>query len=397
VVLSAIGCGGGSSGDPDAGQDSGPDAGPDIAVLVTAGLNHTCALTSTGAIKCWGEDWNGCLGIGYNTVEATQPVNVVGFESGARHVSAGYNHTCAVDAAGGAWCWGDNWDGQLGATVGIESWKPVPVAGLDHGYVAVASGDHHTCALSEQGTVKCWGDNDWGELGDGTTVSSVMPVDVSGLGAKVASIDAGGRVTCAVTEGGAAKCWGMGGRCGDGTDETRTVPVGVLGLDSGVSAVSAGSAHVCARLSDGGLACWGRNPYGQLGDGTNEIALAPVKVVGGGVSFSGVSVGDVHTCAATGDGSAYCWGRNHLGEIGQGYVGSEFSQPAKVKGLEDTIILDTVAGGHHSCALTSTGGIKCWGDYSGGQLGNGMGFEDECVEWDDCPMPTPVDVIGFGE
>jgi alpha-tubulin suppressor-like RCC1 family protein len=366
-------------------------------VAISAGTYHTCALTEVGGIKCWGGNWHGSLGIGNLSENGSSPLDVIGFASGARDISCGSAHTCAVDANGGVWCWGDNWKGQLGATVGIESWEPVPVEGLENGYVAVAAGDQHTCALSEQGTVKCWGDNEWGSLGDGTTVGSVMPVDVSALGAKVISVDAGGCVTCAVTEGGAAKCWGMGGRCGDGTEETRTVPVDVVGLDSGVSAVSAGPAHACARLSDGELECWGRNPYGQLGDGTDGNALAPVDVVGEGVSFSGVSAGDVHTCAATDDGSAHCWGRNLLGEIGQGYVGSEFSQPAKVKGLKDITILDVVAGGHHSCALTSTGGIKCWGDYSSGALGNGMGFEDECVEWDDCPMPTPVDVIGFGE
>ncbi|MFO8074219.1 MAG: chromosome condensation regulator RCC1 [Polyangia bacterium] len=399
AALPAFGCGGAGGGDPDGGS-SDADAGPDIAALVSAGFKHTCALTSEGDIKCWGGNWNGCLGIGYDYIEGTIPLDVLGFESGAVDVSAGYSHTCAVDAGGGVWCWGDNWHGQLGAPVGIESWEPVPVVGLDHGYVAVSAGSSHTCALSEEGEAKCWGKNDWGALGDGTTQGSLEPVSVSGLSSPAISIEcAGGGATCALTQQGGVECWGNAQLCGIGEHDptVQFPPTTAEGLGTGVSLLAGSVSHLCVALEAGGGRCWGQNGKGELGNGTSEFGWIPTKIIDLDTSLDDISSGGDHTCASTSVGKVLCWGSNHYGQLGLGSVGGEEYEPVEVAGLDGVEITSVASGGHHTCALTSTGGIKCWGDYAGGQLGNGMGFGEECVEWDDCLMPTPVDVVGFGQ
>ncbi|MGA9350442.1 MAG: hypothetical protein WBW48_16795, partial [Anaerolineae bacterium] len=182
-------------------------------------------------------------------------------------IAAGYRHTCAL-TAGGVKCWGYNGYGQLGD--GTWTWRntPVDVSGLTSGVTTIAAGSYHTCALTAGGGAKCWGHNNNGQLGDGTTTNRNTPVDVSGLTSGVDAIAAGSYHTCALTAGG-VKCWGLNdyGQLGDGTTTNRNTPVDVSGLTSGVAAIAAGYYHTCA-LTAGGVKCWGRNNNGQLGDGT---------------------------------------------------------------------------------------------------------------------------------
>jgi regulator of chromosome condensation (RCC1) repeat-containing protein len=203
---------------------------------------HTCAVTAAGAAECWGSNQYGELGDGTTTASPT-PVAVVGLASGVAAISAGMDHTCALTSAGAVKCWGANYHGQLGNGTTTASPTPVDVVGLGSGVVAISVGYSHSCALTSAGAVKCWGSNWAGQLGDGSQTDRLTPVDVVGLASGVTSISSGSWDTCAITSAGAAKCWGWNwaGQLGDGTYSTRLAPVGVAGLGSGMVAISPGN------------------------------------------------------------------------------------------------------------------------------------------------------------
>jgi regulator of chromosome condensation (RCC1) repeat-containing protein/Regulator of Chromosome Condensation (RCC1) repeat protein len=237
---------------------------------IAAGGSHTCALTSSGGVKCWGANYQGQLGDG-TTADRSVPVDVSTLGSGISAISAGASHTCALTVGGGVKCWGYNYDVPVDV--------PVDVSGLASGVTAIAAGYVHTCALTGMGGVKCWGSNYVGELGNGSTTDSSVPVDVSGLASGVTAI-AASRHSCALMSGGGVKCWGSNhhGQLGNTTMPVSLVPVDVLGLASGVSAIAAGEIHTCALMNGGGVKCWGDNYVGQLGIGTPCDSSVPVDV-----------------------------------------------------------------------------------------------------------------------
>jgi len=284
--------------------------------------------------------------------------------------------------------------------------------------VAIAPGNHHTCALTSEGGVKCWGRNQVGQLGNGSTVNSGTPVNVTGLGAGVTAISSNGDHTCALTDTGGVKCWGYNqyGQLGNGESANyRTTPVDVSGLASGVVAVSAGSDHTCAVLSDGSGRCWGLNNYGQAGNNTSGNAwLGPVHVCASGSGFgctdgsvlSGIAriaAGGLHTCAVVTGGALKCWGSNFNGQLGIGEAPTSApttaecttglstgcrALPTDVPGL-GLLVTDVSAGGAETCAVVS-GGLECWGYNAFGQVGNGT----TSTTSPNYPEPTPRNVTG---
>ena len=311
-------------------------------------------------------------------------------------LSLGDTHACRVEADGTVACWGDNGTGQLG--IGIRSpglTRPVRVPGLNAPVTAVAAGGSHTCALTRPGDVWCWGNNDWGQLGVGTTEPSGIPVAVQGLDAPVAAISAGSFHTCAVTQAGGVRCWGSDGygQLGDGRapanpdePEISSTPVDVVGLSADAVAVSAAGTHTCAVTGARAVRCWGNNSYGQLGDGETaepdegmRNRYEPVDVVG----LSGVvdvAAGMVHTCALTERGRVACWGANDQGQLGDAAGATpspaegEFDQipppgrsvPGDVAGLPADVRAISTA--NRTCAVTSGGRVLCWGPRDPGHV-----------------------------
>jgi len=358
-----------------------PDCPPDITGLsgvsaISAGGSHTCALMSSDGVKCWGYNSNGQVGDGTYGNTRTTPVDVSGLSSGVSAISAGWRHTCAITTTGGAKCWGLNNLGQVGDGSTINRTTPVDVLGLISGVSAISAGGHFTCALTSGGGVKCWGSNENGQLGNGRSGSgekSNTPVDVSGLSSGVSAISAGNSHTCALLNSGGVKCWGDNqyGQIGDGTNIDRNTPANVLGISSDVIAISAGDYHTCALLISGGVKCWGKGDYGQLGNGSSGDSNTPVNVQGLLSGVSAISAGGEHTCALLSSGGVKCWGWNEKGQLGNGRSGpnEKSDTPVDVSGLLSGVLAIS-AGNIHTCALLSSGEVKCWGDNSSGQLGD---------------------------
>ena len=310
-------------------------------------------------------------------------------------VSAGGQHTCALTTSGGVQCWGRNNAGQLGDGTTVDSTTPVDVVGLETGVVAVALGIAHTCALTTEGGVQCWG-----FIGSNL---STTPVPVAGLETAVSAITGGSHNACAVTASGGVKCWGSNafGELGNGTTTSSDTPVDVLEeLDgaplSGAVAIGAGGGnHTCVLTTTGNVKCWGQNGWGQLGAATElcgAIAIVcstiPVDVVGLDRPVAAVAAGEAHTCVLTDTGGVQCWGYNSNGQLGNGETGFGLSPtPQDVLGLE-TGVAAISPGGLHTCALLITGGVKCWGMNFFGQIGDGTAGPGT-------DRLTPVDVLGL--
>jgi alpha-tubulin suppressor-like RCC1 family protein len=344
--------------------------------------SYACVLMAGKGVKCWGENDLGELGDGTN-IDRQTPVDVVGLSSGVIAISAGGDHTCALTVGGGVKCWGNNYSGELGDGSTLGQNTPVDVVGLSSGVIAIASGGigfyygGHTCAQMSGGEVKCWGDNDVGQLGDGTTMDRYTPVNVVGITSRLTAIAAGGAHTCALTAEDGIICWGSNsaGQLGDGRTINRSIPVDVDGLSSGIVGIAAGGIsyfyghHTCALTAGGGIMCWGNNAYGQLGDGTSIDHYRPENVVGLSGAVTAIAAGGYYTCALTAENSIKCWGNNESGQLGNGTT-TNSSMPVDVVGLSSGATAVT-AGGFHTCALTVGGGVKCWGGNHFGQLGDG--------------------------
>jgi alpha-tubulin suppressor-like RCC1 family protein len=353
---------------------------------IAAGNGHTCAVTVSGTVKCWGLNFYGQLGDNTN-VYRSLPVDVIAGPSlpplaGVSAISTGLNHTCVL-INGGAKCWGDNAKGQLGDGSTTQRLTPVSVVGLGSGVVSIAAAASHTCALLSGGGVKCWGSNLPSRLGDNTVTQSSTPVDVLAgpgpgptfpllSGATLLSVGSQSEHTCVIV-GSGVSCWGSDVYGQLGVDlpllGVSRVALPVVNLGGAASTLALGGAHTCAVISGGVAQCWGNNSFGgQLGDNTRIDRRTPVNVVSLTSPIAAITAGSAHTCALTTGGGTKCWGNNNYGQLGDNSM-TEHLTPADVLGLTSGVSA-IAAGGEHTCALTTAGGVKCWGFNGYGQLGD---------------------------
>lgn len=465
------------------------------AIAVSTKTHHGCAITAAGKLMCWGNNAAGELGDGTTTTRLT-PVNVVGLDEMVIAAATGDQHTCALMQSHAVKCWGANAHGQLGDGTKHNRSTPVAVQGLAN-ISALAAGDNHTCALTANGGVKCWGDNAYGELGDATTQQRSAPIEVNGIASGAAGITAGDAYTCAMLTTGQVKCWGQNdhGQLGDGTTEQTPAPVDVLAkvsrqsiaavdplctqaeyhpegpfyryqnicrypvstyvcvgtydpfvgndppcdltpdynvhlrldpqqtidvaitppspglrefnemkecqrarvipggtlnnfpcnravLLTGIAAIAAGATHTCALTTSGGGKCWGDNAQGELGNGRRVDAATPVDIVGLTEVVADIAAGATQTCAVTTSGAAQCWGGNDHGQLGD-RTRRPKRTPVGVVGLDSGV--SDITAGVVSCAIAQPSGLTCWGENETGELGNGSTTEAH----------RPVRVKGF--
>jgi alpha-tubulin suppressor-like RCC1 family protein len=339
------------------------------AVTIHAGINHTCAVVASGEAFCWGDNASGQLGNGtLSDSILPNPVTGISGSVNAKQVIGGFFHACAVRSNGTASCWGRNSGGELGDGSTTDRPTPVPVSGITNALAIAGGSPGHTCAILGDGTGRCWGLNNTGQLGDNTNTQRLTAVPVSGLSNAV-SISATGPTSCALLADGTARCWGnnSNGQIGDGTTTSKRVPTAVS-LGSLAAAIATGGSHTCALIDGGSVQCWGNNSSGQLGDGTTNQHLTPVAVTGL-TNAVAIAVGTSHTCALLVDGSARCWGSNTNGRLGDGTTTNRLT-PVAVTGLSNAIGI--TAGPDHTCALISDGTAQCWGFNGDGRLGAGL-------------------------
>ena len=337
--------------------------------FIAAGGMHTCAVSSTGRAKCWGYNEYGQLGFAAGVFGVNIPVQVAGEELGVVFLAGGALSTCAIRVDGEVRCWGNNEYGQLGVGVDkAEIWYSRPVIGLPpEKIVAIAPGAFHTCALTAIGDVYCWGVNMQGQLGDGTFINREIPTRVIGIRSPAIAISSGLYTTCVITSDKRVSCWGAGA-VGSVDFQERTCATPVHDLDHDVAAISVYGMSACALTSDGKVYCWGMNNRGQLGNGNHEdqVSAVPVEGLPGGIKS--VSLGAAHACVVTSTKGVMCWGYNDSGQLGDG-TNDDTDTPKPTLNL--TGVESVTAGLMHTCALLETGEAKCWGQNTFGQLGNG--------------------------
>ena len=337
----------------------------------------SCALRMDGSAVCWGGNGSGQLGDG-TTIERVTPTPVATTIRGTA-IDSGYENACIRSTTGTVLCWGDNGSGQLGATsVGPVSNTPVTIPGVSNAVEVSVGGGFlqsigkygHVCSRASSGSVVCWGSNHWGELGDGTTMSRFLPSSPRGLSG-VVQIETSQSNTCAITSAGGTrtlKCWGANesGQVGNGATVATVLTPATIAFTSPLQ-VALGPTHACAVRTTGTMACWGANGSGQLGRGSMTGRNTPGDVAGitDGVR---VVVGDAHSCVLRATGEVDCWGTNNLGQLGNGTT-SAATRPVAVSGITDAV--DIAGGANHTCARLRGGAIVCWGSNLHAQVGDG--------------------------
>ncbi len=364
---------------------------------MSAGFAHTCAVLTGGSVKCWGWNEYGQLGNGTFFAGNGTPGSEHGIASAgaalgistATGVALSDTVSYALLADGTVMGWGE------GASLGNSSAAryqatPIPVVGISTA-TAVSAGYDSACALLVDKTIRCWGANAHGELGDGNTSApgtfGIAATSVIGISTARSVSVANNYSACAVVVDGTIKCWGYNwrGELGNGTTVDSSTPVSAIGVNSAL-AVSTNNSRTCAVLFDGTMKCWGYNANGELGNGSTTDVSVPVSVVGIS-NATAVSIGESHTCALLADGRVMCWGSNWAGQLGNGSfdINTPTLTPALVPGI--TTATAVSCGADHTCVILSDGTVKCWGYGQYGSIGDGILADHKVL--------APVSVTGF--
>ena len=383
---------------------------------IAAGSSHTCALLDNASVKCWGKNNKGQLGInssanmGDDSGEmAALPTVNLGTGRTATAIDAGSFHSCALLDNASVKCWGRNNYGQLGinnsANMGDDSGEMAVLPSIDLGTgrtaTAIAAGEYHSCALLDNASVKCWGNNNRGQLGinssshmgDDSGEMAVLPSIDLGTGRTATAIDAGGSHTCALLDNASVKCWGHNNsgnlgidnntNMGDDSGEMAVLPTVNLGTGRTATAIALGYYYSCALLDNASVKCWGHNSLGQLGidnttdmgDDSGEMAVLPSIDLGTGRTATAIAAGYYHSCALLDNASVKCWGYNNKGQLGIGNkttMGDDSGEMAVLPSIDlgtGRTVTAIAAGEYHSCALLDNASVKCWGKNNSGQLG----------------------------
>jgi hypothetical protein len=303
-------------------------------VQIRGGRFHTAAIRANGTAWAWGFNANGQLGDN-STTSRRSPVSVVGGYTDWVQIGAGGYHNAAIRANGTAWAWGSNGDGQLGDNTTTSRRSPVSVVGGYTDWVQIGAARLHTVAIRSNGTAWAWGRNESGRLGDNSTTNRSSPVSVVGGFTDWVQIGAGGYHTFALRANGTAWAWGNNsrGQLGDNSTTNTSSPVSVVGGFTDWVQIDGGGREFTVALRANGTAwAWGRNSYGQLGDNSTTSMLSPVSVVGGFTDWVQIDAGAFHTVALRANGTAWAWGSNFNGRLGDNDASSNRSSPVSVVG-----------------------------------------------------------------
>jgi len=355
------------------------DAGPTVAAAAPATVeplpigisttgDSTCVKTRLGDVRCWGANRTGALGVGDvdlpGSAEPVTPSKLGRVES----LAAGETSHCAIRAGSKVHCWGDMFFGSFNGRVSshMPVMNPLEVGVITGSIARIAVGRYFLCTLARDGEVRCWGNNERGQLGLGSTELTHLPTRVEGLDGPATSLGAsmGGLFACATTTPGSVYCWGDATDGQIGAERGAVLgPRRIEGLPEPAIDVVAGAAHACARLASGKVACWGAGRDGQLGDGANESSDTP-REVAILTDVKGLAAGGAHTCAWRSEGAVFCWGKNDDGQTG---LPASYGKPGLA--VDASFGARGVACGlRHTCAWAA-GKVTCFGSNSSSQLG----------------------------
>jgi len=354
-------------------------------------VRSTCAIVENGSVACWGRGFLNTLGNG-DTADSGEPILTAPMPDNRSVVAidAGNYNVCALLDNGSVACWGSvNMDGEMGN--GDQVAHSVPeltnITGSELSATSISVAFTSACAILDNGSVSCWGDNQWGQVGDNSTIDKLSPTYTFPFadGKKAVAITSGRAHHCALLDDGTVSCWGanLNGQLGDNSTTLSSVPTPTQPLGGPAIAISSNVDHTCAILDTGSLVCWGKNDEGQVGTGSNspDKILVPTLVNQSNWPSSrsavAVGTGDDHTCAILDNNSVYCWGRNNAGQLGRETEGSDHVSGSDFESLPTKIFGDNLtklaieSHGDHSCVLIENGSIYCWGRQSHGQIGDG--------------------------